>query len=192
MATKHIVYFDKPGPRNTAATIAAAKKRARALRIKHVVVASTSGATAIEAARAFARTGVSLVCVGEHYGFWGGDSQKFDQKIRAKLEAQGVPVLICPHALSGVERSITNELGGTSRIEVVANTLRRFGSDGLKVAVEVSIMAADAGLVPTDGEIIAIGGTHKGCDTAIVLRPAHMSSFFDLEIREIVAIPRSR
>jgi hypothetical protein len=70
--------------------------------------------------------------------------------------------------------------------------LRRFGGDGIKVAVEVAVMAADAGLVPTDREIIAVGGSGGGADAAIVLKAAHMNNFFDLEIREIIAKPRQR
>ena len=60
------------------------------------------------------------------------------------------------------------------------------------MAVEVAVMAADAGLAPTDREIIAVGGTGRGADTALVLRAAHMNSFFDLEIREIICKPRQR
>jgi hypothetical protein len=110
----------------------------------------------------------------------------------AELEKMGTEVLICSHALSGVGRSISSKLGGVTGTEVIAHTLRRFGTDGLKVAVEVAVMAADAGLVPTDREIIAVGGTHGGADTALVLKAAHMNNFFDLEIREIIAKPRRR
>jgi hypothetical protein len=70
--------------------------------------------------------------------------------------------------------------------------LRQFGGEGLKVAVEVAVMAADAGLIPTDREVIAVGGTGRGADTAIVLKAAHMNNFFDLEVREIIAKPRQR
>ena len=45
--------------------------------------------------------------------------------------------------------------------EVVANTLRIFGQ-GMKVACEITLMAADAGLVRTDEDVIAIGGTSHG------------------------------
>ncbi|MDH7570440.1 MAG: hypothetical protein QHJ73_12740, partial [Armatimonadota bacterium] len=79
-----------------------------------------------------------------------------------------------------------------SRVEVIAHTLRRFGGDGLKVAVEVAIMAADGGLVPTAEEVIAVGGTGRGADTAVVLRAAHQNTFFDLEVREILCKPRQR
>jgi hypothetical protein len=58
--------------------------------------------------------------------------------------------------------------------------------------VEISIMAADAGLIPTNKEIIAVGGSGGGADSAIVLKAAHMNNFFDLEIREIIAKPRQR
>ena len=61
-----------------------------------------------------------------------------------------------------------------------------------KVAVEVAVMAADAGLIPTDREIIAVGGSGGGANAAIVLKAAHMNNFFDLEIREIIAKPRQR
>ena len=58
------------------------------------------------------------------------------------------------------------------------------------MGVEISIMAADAGLIPTDLEVIAVGGTGKGLDSAIVLKPVHMGNFFDLKINEIIAMPR--
>jgi uncharacterized protein len=60
------------------------------------------------------------------------------------------------------------------------------------VAVEVAVMAADAGLVPTDREIIAIGGSGRGADAALVLKAAHMNNFFELEIREVLAKARQR
>ena len=77
-------------------------------------------------------------------------------------------------------------------MEIIAHTLRLFGGEGIKVAVEVSVMAADAGLIPTSREIIAVGGSSGGADSAIVLKAAHMNNFFDLEIREIIAKPRQR
>ena len=101
-------------------------------------------------------------------------------------------MLICSHVLSGVERSITKKFGGVSRVEIIAATLRQFGCEGIKVAVEISVMAADAGLIPTDREVIAIGGTRAGADAAIVLKAAHMNNYFDLEIREIIAKARQR
>ncbi len=189
MITKEITYFETPGAHNTDDVIQAAKKRVQELGIKHVVVASTTGATALKVWEALKDVDVSIICVGEHTGFWGGDKQIFDKKIRKDLENNGVRVLICSHALSGISRSIKSKFKGISHVEIIAYTLRQFG-EGLKVAVEISIMAADAGLIPTDCEIVAIGGTNKGADTAIVLKAAHMNNYFDLETREVIAKPR--
>ena len=191
MEIKQITYFDSPGANNTDPVIQAAKKRIKELGIRHVVVASTSGATALKVWEALKDSDVSIVCVGEHYGFWGGDEQRFSEETRKELESKGVKVFIGSHALSGVGRSITNKFKGISHTEIIAYTLRQFG-EGLKVCVEIAIMAADAGLIPTDQEVVALGGTCKGADTAIVLRPAHMHNYFDLEIREIIAKPRQR
>lgn len=71
----------------------------------------------------------------------------------------------------------------------MADTLRLFGQ-GTKVGVEISVMAADAGAL-TGNDIIAIGGTGKGADTALILKPAHQSNFFDIQIREIICKPRT-
>ncbi len=189
MLIKQICYFEKPGIQNTDLVIQAAKKRIEELNIHHVVVASTTGATALKVWEALKDLNVSIVCVGEHYGFWGGDEQRFSDEMRSELKRKGVHVFIGSHALSGVGRSITNKFKGISHTEIIAYTLRQFGQ-GIKVCVEISVMAADAGLIPTDQEVVAIGGTSKGADSAIVLKPAHMNNYFDLEIREIIAKPR--
>lgn len=60
----------------------------------------------------------------------------------------------------------------------------------MKVAVEIAIMVMDGGLIPYGKEIIAIGGTSSGADTAIILRPAYGRNFFDTQILEIICKPR--
>lgn len=72
---------------------------------------------------------------------------------------------------------------------IVAHTLRMFGQ-GTKVAVEIAVMALDAGLIPYGSEVIAIGGSGGGADTALVVKPAHAKNFFDTQIREIICKPR--
>jgi len=51
------------------------------------------------------------------------------------------------------------------------------------------LMATDAGLIPANKDVIAIGGTGRGADTALRLKPANSSRFFDLRIREVIAKP---
>jgi len=192
MEMREIIYFERPGRENTDAVVRAVKRRVKDLGIKYVIVASDSGETALKFLEALKEMNVTLISVAEHAGYAGGDKTSIKPEMRKELEERGVKVLVCSHALSGVERSITRKFGGISRVEIIAHTLRLFGTEGLKVAVEIAIMAADAGLIPTDTEVISVGGSGGGADTALVLKAAHMNNFFDLEIREIIAKPRQR
>ena len=74
--------------------------------------------------------------------------------------------------------------------EIIAFTLRSLGQ-GTKVACEITLMAADAGLIPAEKEIIAIGGTGHGADTAAVLLSANSQDLFELRILEILCKPRT-
>ncbi|MEW6354743.1 MAG: pyruvate kinase alpha/beta domain-containing protein [Planctomycetota bacterium] len=188
---KDIIYFEKAGRRNTDDVIAAVAARADELDIRHVVVASTSGETARKFNEALRGRGISVVCVTLHAGWKEKDHKFLSDEARRRLEADGIRVVMSIHALSGVGRSISDKFGTISHVEIIAHVLKLMG-EGMKVAVEVSVMAADAGAIPTDREIIAVGGSGSGADTAIVLKAAHQNNFFDLEIREIIAMPRKK
>lgn len=78
------------------------------------------------------------------------------------------------------------------------DAFRMVGGNGLKVATEVGLMATNAGKVAPGQEIIAIGGTAGGADTAIGMKAAFSGNIFikDLakrpEVREILAMPKTR
>jgi hypothetical protein len=109
---------------------------------------------------------------------------------KAALETLGITVLTGIHALGdGVGSAFSEKHGGRAPEEIVRDTLYRF-SQGMKVAVECLLMAADAGLLDMSQEVIAIGGTGSGADTAIVCKPAYPRMFHKLEIREVLAKPR--
>jgi hypothetical protein len=109
--------------------------------------------------------------------------------VRSDLENKGIRVIAATHALSGLERSVFKKYGGSYPVLLIADTLRLFGQ-GVKVAVEISVMAADAGAL-TGKDIIAVGGSARGCDSALVLKPVCQSDFFDMRIREIICKPRT-
>ena len=182
-------YFPQPGPKNTARVLKRAAARIAQGDLEYVVVASGTGRTAVACLKALPAEGVRLVCVTHHVGFHAKDEFELDLACAAVLRKADVPIVTGSHALSGVSRSISSTFGGTSPVEVIAHTLRLLGQ-GAKVCVEIAVMAADAGAVPTDQDVLAIAGTRGGADTAVVLRAAHMNRFFDLRIREILCKPR--
>ena len=188
--TFHMVschYFTNPGPDNTQTTLKAARERAKKLRIKKIVISSCSGKTAFRALDLFGK-GFSLVIVTHATGFKKPDSQELAENDRERLLERGVSVLTAQHAFGGVGRAFRNKTGTYQIDELIAYTLRTFGQ-GTKVAIEIALMAADAGLIRTDENIISIGGTGNGVDTALLLKPAHTQNFLDLKVREIICKP---
>jgi hypothetical protein len=180
------VYFLQAGPANTARTLELARARAEALGIRKVLVATTSGATGAQAARAL--QGLEVVVVSHSAGFGKPNTQELTPENRAAIEAAGVKILTCQHAFGGVGRAVRKKLGTYELEEIVAYTLRTL-CEGIKVAAEITLMAADAGLVRTNEPVIAIAGTGHGADTAAVLKPANAQAFFDLRFLEIVCMP---
>ena len=152
-----------------------------------MVVASTSGRTGLLAASTFA--GRNLIVVTHSTGFTGPDVQELQPAYRKKLEEAGIRILTCQHAFGGVGRAVRKRLATYELEEIMAYTLRVFG-EGTKVAVEIALMAADAGLISTAEPCLSIGGTGEGADTALLLRPANAQTFFDLRVVEILVKPR--
>ena len=181
------VYFANPGKENTQKTLQIASHRVEELGISNICVASTSGKTGLLTTQFFPRR--TLVIVSHSTGFLKPDFQQFLPEQKRQIEEAGAKVLTCQHALGGVGRAVRKKLGTYELEEIMAFTLRVFGQ-GTKVAIEIALMAADAGLISTLEPCMSIGGTEQGADTAILLIPAHAQNFFDLRVLEILAKPR--
>jgi uncharacterized protein len=177
---RKIVYFEKPGPANTEATLRLAATEATARGIQKVVLASTRGDTARRAAALFAGTGVRLIVVPHQYGFT--DAQLFPPDLVEELEERGHRVHF------GTMLFHTDGLYGSGSAEAMAMVLRTV-CQGLKVAVEVVLMAGDAGLVARGEEVLAVTGTRRGADTAVVALAATSHQLQDLHITEILCKP---
>src|SRR5665647_3688592 len=162
--TNSIVYFEEMGKVNTVETLVVSKKRALELGIRQVLVASSHGYTAKEAARIFEGTGIEVIAVTISEGFkengWCMTAGE-----RRDLEKAGVKVLTSQMSLGGgVEEAFCEE---RSVLSILANCFYCF-SQGMKVAIEIAIMAAEAGYVSTDHEIVSIAGTGAGADLSLI------------------------
>ncbi|MEM1583805.1 MAG: pyruvate kinase alpha/beta domain-containing protein [Nitrososphaerota archaeon] len=184
-----VIYFEEPGIQNTDETLKHAYRRAEELGIKDVVVASTTGETGVKACRVF--KGFNIVVVRHHTGFRQPGMQEMKKEFEEEIIKMGGKILTASHVFSGVERGIRNKLGTVGMLAIISETLRLFG-EGVKVCVEITVMAADAGLIPVDKDVIAVAGTSRGADTALVIKPSHSNNFFNLTIKEIIVKPRTR
>ena len=183
---KTILYFSSPGEADTEETLAAAQERAQELGIRDIVVASTRGGNGVKAAEAF--RGYNLVVVTHSTGLRAPGQQELTPENDSKIRAAGAHMLTTTHAFSGVNAAIQKKFDTMYPAGIIAQTLRLLGQ-GMKVVVEITAMAADAGMIPHDKDVIAIAGSGRGADTAVVIRPATTGNLFDLVIKEIIAKP---
>ena len=185
------MYFDSPGPGNTGETVKIAIHEAKQRRISHIAAASNTGETVFALAEEAEKQGYEgrLVCVTHVYGFKENGKNELSDESREKLIKLGISVCTAGHALSGAERALSRKFQGAYPLEIIAHTLRMFGQ-GTKVCLEIAVMALDAGLIPYGQQIIALGGSGRGADTAIILTPAYSSVILDSKIHEVLCKPR--
>ena len=184
--TSQITYFEKPGKQNSMKVMELAALKAKELHLETALIASTTGNNAKLAVDLL--DGIDIVVVTHTAGYAEPDGQEFDSKIKDYVESKGAKVLTAQHTFAGVNRAIRNNLGGYQPDEIIAHVLRIFGQ-GMKVVIEIAMMAADAGYVSTQKPVIAIGGTHRGADLGVVLIPANSPDFFNIKILDIFCMP---
>lgn len=183
------MYWEKSGGEKTEETLKIALDRLNGSEIDDVVIASNSGETVEKFLEISNVPDLNVVCVTHHVGFKGPGVDEMEEDKRKELKDKGVKVLTTTHVLAGVARSIKKDYGGLYPAEIMAEAFRTL-SQGVKVAVEISIMAVDSGLIPHGEEVVAIGGTGWGADTACVVKPGHSNKVFETDVLEVLCRPR--
>jgi hypothetical protein len=174
-----IVYFEKPGIANTETTLKLALGRAKARGVKKIVLASTRGDTARLAAKLWAKSGIKIIVIPHQFGFSG---MEFPPELIEELKKQGHVVHF------GTMLFHTERFYGMNTPTTMANLLRTF-CQGMKVCVEILLMAADAGHVAIGEPVIAVTGTGRGSDTAVVAMASTSTRLPELHITEIICKP---
>ena len=170
---RKVEYFTDPGSQNTEKVIEAVKNRIISGDLKTIVVASTSGETAVNFVKKL--KGVATVIAVSH-----GEMKPMHK--RQIIEYGGKTVDKTHLALHA------------KGMDDVRKSFYTFGQ-GFKVAVEVILIAADKGETDLCEDVIGVGGTGRGADTAIIARATTSKEIFTedeskkLEIREILAMP---
>ncbi len=183
-----ITYFAQCGKSNTSKVLELVAERAATLGIADVVIPSVTGASGLLACDRL--KGLRVVVVTQSSGFSRPGHQEMPPEVLEELKTRGASVYRGTHTFGGVGRAVRRKFATYQVEEIIAQTLKRLG-EGTKVAVEISLAASDAGLISPHNEVITCGGSGRGLDTALVLRPTHAQDFFDLEILEIICKPRS-
>jgi len=176
-----IVYFEDGGAQNTQATLGLVRDRLGGKDIKKIVLASTTGETARRAMKFFRDLEVTLVVVPHQFDFH-REKNAFPPALVEELRRSGHQVHF------GTMLFHTDEFYGSKNATALANILRAF-CQGVKVCFEIVYMAADAGLVAGGEKVIAIAGTGRGSDTALVMQAASTQHPHRLKVHEILCKP---
>jgi len=181
--------FENAGKQNTAEVVRIAVRRAMELDCP-IVAASTLGVTADallnEAKAAGFQNKIVIVRGCSSSNRKGVNLMK--PEVRDDLLARGAHIVTAAHALSAGERSISTKHRGAYPLEIMAETLRCFGH-GTKVCFEASVMALDADELPFGVPVVAIGGSHRGADTALVITPSYSASVLSTVVNEVLCKP---
>lgn len=188
-----VKYFSRSGEQNTEKVLDMSFAKALKKNINNILIATTRGNTLIQAAEKRENNeeykDIKLFGMTLQAGVWEEYSPPDWDKIE-KAGKMDVKVITCTHALMGnIASSIKNKFGGLPPSELIAYTYYTF-SHGTKVAVEISLNAVDAGIIPENERVIAIAGRNEGADTAILLKAVSTVNFFDLRINEFICKPK--
>ena len=179
---EHLVtYFETLNPGNTDITFRLVRERAHELGIRKIVIASTTGATAQKAMEYFKNDGMQLIVIPHQWDFH-REANAFPPELATTLRGAGHVVHF------GTMLFHTNDLYESTIPVVMANLLRCF-CQGFKVCFEIVLMATDAGHVKSGEQIIAIAGTGRGSDTALVMQAASSQHLKKLRVNEILCKP---
>lgn len=181
MLQRKAVYFEDARQDHTFETFALVKERLEGSGIHTLVLASTTGATALAAMEFFSGLDVKLIVVPHQYDF-ARKGSGFPKEVIEKLRAAGHAVHFGT-MLFHTEKLYASEIPG-----IIASFLRCF-SQGVKVCFEIVLMASDAGLTPTGETVIAIAGTARGADTALMMQSASTGHLARLRVNEILCKP---
>jgi len=169
--SEEITYFTEIGIVNTDETLRIAKEKALSAGIGTVIVASTQGHTIRKALQFFEGSGVRFIVVG-------GLREVFSDDLHEEL-AEGGHV------------TVFSEDRVFSYPDIAWRILRAF-SEGMKVCVEMTLVATDLGHLPVGEEAIAVAGTGRvdfpeggGADTAIVVEGVKSGEFFETTLSEL-------
>ena len=174
---------------NTLETFALAYEKAIELD-SAIVLATTSGNTALRFADFLAEKEFKndVVVVSHVYGSKDKGVNVMSEEVREQLKNKGFIIVTAAHALSGAERGLSSVFKGVYPAEIVAYALRML-SQGVKVCVEISLMACDAGAIAYKKPVVCIGGTGRNADTACVITPTYSASLLETRVNDILCKP---
>jgi len=197
--SKSIFYFNVCGQVNTEKTLELAIKRARELGMSKLIVASETGVSALKAIEMLRDSQISVIVVTSAAGTRIektiiGDLKIGipDRKIWDQLEKNGAKIVRATDPLYNIGAAL--EHNGVPTLATLIRLSLRMISSGTAVCVTAALMATDNGLLRDGEDVVAVGGSWLGLDTALVVQATNSVNLLkkgSLHIKEIICKPRN-
>jgi len=191
-----IYYFDISSPSHTRNVISSVKERLTLGDINKIIVPVTTGKTLSEFKEFIdaelivpvsedEAVSVCRLVINKNPGF-------FDKIINDRME----DALNSVRGRRGVFDKVLLPFCGEN-VDAARETLYAFGH-GMKVAIQISLVAVERGYITPGQRIITVGGLQGGVDTAVIVKAATPSQAFSakqsgrLEVEEIICMPKKK
>jgi len=200
-AKREVIFFEKPGPKNTMSVINVVKDRLGLGDLGEVIVPVTTGKTARMFSERLGKLAeIKTISENELLSVYKERSLKhtkggfldeliherlrdFDRTISKRLRREIFDIALLPFF--------------GEKWDAIKETLYIFGQ-GMKVAIEISIASVELGRTEPYVKVIAVGGTESGVDTAVVIRTAPQRQALGedkgkrLIVEEVLCMPREK
>ena len=196
---RQCAYFKRGGMEHTERVVEAVGTRLEEGNIDTVVVASTTGETALRFSEDLGG-GTTIISVAEAplMKDMGYNYPRVQPEMKKRLEEKGVIVVehipFVFHSYFVLSITDPGQRYAHTPEAIMRDTFYAFGQ-GFKVAVEVVLMAVVGGFRAPYKNVIGVGGSSRGADTAVVLNSTYPNDVFSsdgkkrLKIREIICKP---
>lgn len=189
-----------------------AHRRARALGVHNVLVATNTGES-VEMAQEAMGPDFHFYAVGNPAGsraeglvLHGG----INKDVQARLEARGITVIMsevsaftalpCNITFHQANRAYIERFGRTygpdeimpqNICKVMTHVLSEFFGDGPRVCMEIVLMAADSGELPLSEDCMAIARPHGYAHTAMIVTPVTSEHLFGtrFRVKDLLLVP---
>lgn len=189
-----------------------ARQRAERLGITNVLVATNTGSS-VKAAQDVMGDGFRYFAIGNpsssrEKGLVLHDG--ISPATQAELERRGITVVLhdvpafvgheANEIFHSANRAYIERFGPTFEAEetipsnickVMVHVLSEFFGDGPRVCMEITLMAADSGLLPLDDDCVAITRPSQYAHTALIVHPVRSAALFStrFRVKDLLLVP---
>jgi uncharacterized protein len=177
MYNRQTLYFKNGGVEQTIPTLEAVINWLPIIKPAAIIVSSTTGETALKAGEILKDQNIRIIAASFQKNLWtkwGAPDENFISKSR-KLGVEFLP-----------NEPIVSFLD--SEYPDIVNAWRTISS-GFKVALQVASMCVDTGMIKPGSNVIALGGTIHGSDTAVSVEIYGYDNILKTNITGIIAMP---